>query len=42
MMTKRQFIEYLISTPINYTRSDLAERLDGISHDVVSDYLAQR
>ncbi len=38
-MTKRQYIEYLISTPSNYTCSNLAEHLEGISHDVVSDYL---
>jgi len=39
MITKRQYIEYLISTPINYTCSHLAEHLDGMSHDAVSDYL---
>ncbi len=38
-MTKRQYIEYLISTPSNYTCSNLAEHLEGVSHDVVSDYL---
>lgn len=39
MITKRQYIEYLISTPINYTCSHLAEHLEGMSHDAVSDYL---
>ena len=39
MKTKRQYIEYLISTPINYTCSHLAEHLEGMSHDAVSDYL---
>lgn len=39
MITKRQYIEYLISTPINYTCSNLANHLDGMSHDAVSDYL---
>jgi hypothetical protein len=39
MITKRQYIEYLISTPINYTCSNLAEHLEGMSHDAVSDYL---
>jgi SRSO17 transposase len=39
MITKRQYIEYLISTPINYTCSNLAEHLDGVSHDAISDYL---
>ena len=39
MITKRQYVEYLISTPINYTCTNLAEHLEGVSHDVVSDYL---
>jgi len=39
MITKRQYIEYLISTPINYTCTNLAEHLSGVSHDAVSDYL---
>lgn len=39
MITKRQYIEYLISTPINYTCSNLAEHLEGVSHDAISDYL---
>ena len=39
MITKQQYVEYLISTPINYTCSNLAEHLEGVSHDVVSDYL---
>src|SRR5690349_21016288 len=39
MITKRQYIEYLISTPSNYTCSNLAEHLEVISHDAVSDYL---
>lgn len=39
MITKRQYIEYLISTPSNYTCSNLAKHLEGISHDAVSDYL---
>ena len=39
MITKRQYIEYLISTPINYTCTNLADHLDGLSHDAVSDYL---
>jgi len=41
MITKRQYAEYLISTPINYTCLNLAEHLEGVSHDVVSDYLRQ-
>jgi SRSO17 transposase len=39
MITKRQYIEYLISTPINYTCTNLADHLEGLSHDAVSDYL---
>jgi hypothetical protein len=38
-MTKRQYIEYLVSTPVNYTCSNLAKHLDDVSHDAVSDYL---
>jgi hypothetical protein len=39
MITKRQYIEYLISTPVNYTCSHLAEHLEGVSHDAITDYL---
>lgn len=39
MMTKRQYIEYLISTPVNYTCTNLANHLEGVSHDAISDYL---
>jgi len=39
MITKRDYIEYLISTPINYTCSNLAIHLEDVSHDVVTDYL---
>jgi len=41
MITKQQYVEYLISTPINYTCTNLAEHFDDVSHDVVSDYLAR-
>src|SRR5712691_8607383 len=41
MMTRRQCIEYLISTPINYTCSNLAAHLDGVSQDAVSDFLVR-
>jgi len=41
VLTKRQYIEYLLHTPINYTGSNLANHLDNVSHDVVSDYLAR-
>ncbi len=39
MVTKQQYIEYLVNTPINYTCSNLAEHLEGVSHDAVSDFL---
>src|SRR5260221_13765979 len=39
MMSKQQYIEYLLNTPVNYTCSTLAEHLDGVSHDAVSDFL---
>jgi SRSO17 transposase len=39
MITKRQYIEYLISTPVNYTCSHLAKHLEGVSHDAITDYL---
>lgn len=41
MITKRQYIEYLLHTPINYTGSNLAKHLENVSHDAVSDYLAR-
>ena len=39
MVTKQKYIEYLISTPVNYTCSNLAAHLEKVSHDAVSDYL---
>jgi hypothetical protein len=39
MITKRQYIEYLISTPINTTCTNLSAHVDNLSHDVVSNYL---
>jgi hypothetical protein len=41
MVTKQQYIEYLVSMPVNYTRSNLAEHLNGASYDVVTDYLSR-
>ncbi len=41
MVTKRQYIEYLVSSPANYTCTNLAAHLEGVSHDTVSDYLAR-
>lgn len=39
MITKQTYVEFLISTMVNYTGSHLAQHSDGVSHDVVSDYL---
>jgi hypothetical protein len=41
VVTKKQYIEYLLHTPINYTGSNLANHLEEVSHDAVSDYLAR-
>src|SRR5438874_9470103 len=41
MITKQQYIEYLLHTPVNYKCSNLAEHLEGVSHDSVSDFLQQ-
>jgi DDE family transposase len=39
MITQAQYIEFLISTPINYTCTHLADHLSDVSHDSVSDFL---
>ena len=39
MIAKQKYVEYLVSTAINYTCTNLAEHLEGMSHDVVSDFL---
>ncbi len=39
MFTKEQYIQYLISTPVNYTCTHLADHLEGTSHDAINDYL---
>ena len=39
MITRMKYVEYLISTPLNYTCSNLADHLENVSHDAVSDYL---
>lgn len=39
MFTKERYIEYLISTLVNYTCTNLADHLEGISHDAITDYL---
>ncbi|HLC95171.1 MAG TPA: transposase, partial [Patescibacteria group bacterium] len=39
-MTKNQYIEFLIHSPVNYTNTTLADHVNGMSHDVVSDFLS--
>jgi len=39
MITRMKYVEYLVSTPINYTCSNMAEHLEDVSHDAVTDYL---
>src|SRR5437016_1682447 len=36
------YVEYLVSTPKNCTCTYLAEHLEGVSHDVVNDFLRQK
>jgi len=40
MITKQQYVEYLICTIGNYTGTNLAEHLDDVSHDVITDFLS--
>jgi hypothetical protein len=40
MIEKKTYVEYLLNTPINYTCSNLSMHLEGVSHDVVTDFLA--
>ena len=39
MITKKQSVEYLVSTPKNCTCTYLAEHLEDVSHDVVTNFL---
>lgn len=39
MITQTQYLEYLLSTPINYTCANLAEHLGNISYDAITDFL---
>lgn len=39
MVTKQLYVEYLISTPVNYTCTNLAAHLEGTSHDAINDDL---
>jgi len=39
VITKQQYVEYLICTIGNFTGTNLAEHLDNVSHDTITDYL---
>ncbi len=39
MVTKLQYVEFLISTITNFTSTHLAEHLDEVSHDTITDFL---
>jgi len=39
VITKQQYVEYLICTVSNFTGTNLAEHLDEVSHDTITDYL---
>ena len=38
-VTKQIYVEYLISTPVNDTCTNLAAHLEDTSHDAINDYL---
>ncbi len=37
--TKLDYCQYLLSSPINYTVTNLADDIDGVSHDRINRYL---
>ena len=39
MITKKDYIEYLISTPFNYTCTNMADHKDPISHGMANRFL---
>ena len=41
MISKKEYVEYLLSTPFNYTCTNMADHKPHVSHDVVSDFLRQ-
>lgn len=41
MIRIQKYVEYLISTPINYTCTNLANHLESVSQDAASDYLRE-
>ena len=40
MITKQQYVEYLICTIGNFTSTNLADHLEDVSHDTITDYLS--
>jgi SRSO17 transposase len=43
MITKKQYVEYLLSTfNQNYTCTNMADHLDGVSHDTIIDFLQRK
>ena len=42
MINKREYVEYLLSTAKSFTCTHMAEHMEGVSHDVVNDFLRQK
>jgi hypothetical protein len=42
MIDKKDYVEYLISTPLSYTCTHMADHKDQISHDMVNRFLRQQ
>lgn len=42
MITKKEYVEYLISTPFNYTCPHMADHKDPIRHDMVNRFLKKK
>lgn len=41
MLTKKHYVEYILSTPLNYTCKNLENHLDNVSYDSICDFLRQ-
>jgi len=42
MINKREYVEYLLSTAKSFTCMHMAEHMEGVSHDVVNDFLRKK
>lgn len=42
MIDKKDYVEYLISTPLSYTCTHMADHKDQISHDMVNRFLCRQ